>query len=72
VFNPEIFQKVGHTHWMFLKQVAFDNLSFVTGAILNDFLFTGMWSSRPDLVNMGLKLGLFVLDPKNNFESTYL
>jgi hypothetical protein len=31
-----------------------------------------MWSSRPDLVNMGLKLGLFVLDPKNNFEWTYL
>ena len=31
-----------------------------------------MWNGRPDLVNMGLKLGRFVLDPSYNFEKTYL
>ena len=68
MFNPKIFPIVAHQHWVFLTQVAFDNLSFVVNEGINRILFKEIWTNRVDLVNMGLKLGIFISDPTYNFE----
>jgi hypothetical protein len=67
-----MFKEVELQHWVFLQQTTFDNLTFVTNEGIKEILFGNLFSSRLDFVNLGLRIGRLVLDPKFNFEKTYL
>lgn len=75
MFNPQLVGlktcPVDYTHWQFLEQAAYDDFEFI-GEQGIPYLLNQRWIELGiPLVNLGLKLADYVLDPSKDFRGKY-